>query len=348
MGERGAEERVRRLGRGSVSVMSDHRRKAAESDPGHVTIPPSLQGFSARREKPKVQRRGDDAALDAAFGGLEGVAGAGPAVDAATQDLTRGAGNLSAYVAPAEVPAAAPGVRQTGKVKINVPEENEEGEEGPPSAGLGLRLDARTGRLMAQAAKKAAAESPWAQETVTVPVAAGVLPSSLLPGAKTEPAPPSVQEKPAGVPEDGNRGVRVMGVLAVVAVIGYAAFQWMPRTVTPPEALVPVPARSAASAVQRPEASGVAVVPPVAPSVSAAVPAGTVEIDAGASVAPSAQVAPAKPKGNGGRIEDPYDAAAPGPAKTVEPVPPLPITTTPVAPPPRPSAVPFVEGKPDF
>jgi hypothetical protein len=253
---------------------------------------------------------------------------------------------MSGYAAPAEVPAPTLGVRQTGKVKINVPEENEEGEEGPPSAGLGLRLDARTGRLMAQAAKKAAEESPWAQETATVPVAAGVLPSSLLPGAKTEPAPPSVQEKPASGPEDGNRGVRVMGVLAVVAVIGYAAFQLMPKTPTPPEALVPVPVRSAAPAVVLPEASGAAVVP----SASAVVPAATVEVDAGASVAPSPAVVPAKPKT---KIEDPYDAPAPVPAKTVEPqVPPPPVPVTAIAPPsPATSVTPskkILEDKPLF
>ena len=98
--------------------MSDPRRNASESDPGHVTIPPSLQGFVGLRDKPKVQRRGDDAALDAAFGPLEGVAGAAPAVDAAEQDLTRGAGTLSAHVAPVEAPITALGARLTGKVKL--------------------------------------------------------------------------------------------------------------------------------------------------------------------------------------------------------------------------------------
>ena len=331
MGERGAEERGGGLGRGAVRAMSNHGRKPAESDPGHVTIPPSLQGFVGRREKPKVQRRGQDAALDAAFDGLDGVGGPAPVVDAVDQDLSRGAGNMSGYAASMEVPAAALGVRQTGKVKINVPEENEEKEEAPSSSGLALRLDARTGRLMAQAAKKAAEESPWAQETVTVPVAAGVLPSSLLPGAKTEPAPPSVQEKPAGVLEDGNRGARVMGVLAVVAVIGYAAFQLMPKARVV-EALVPVPVRSAApAAVPQPsaEVSGAAVVP----SASAVGPAATVEVDAGASVAPNPLIVPAKPRA---KIEDPYDAAAPVPAKTAEAVAPPPLLPT-VAPVPTPA-----------
>ena len=263
-----------------------------------------------------------------------------PAVDAVDQDLSRGAGNLSAYAAPVEAPAAALGVRQTGKVKINVAAEDDD-EKAPPGSGLGVRLDARTGRLMTQAAKKAAAGSPWAQETAIVPVAAGVLPSSLLPGAKTEPAPPSVQEKPASAPEDRNRGARVMGVLAVVAVLGYAAFQWMPRTPTPPEALVPVPVRSAAPAVvPQPEVSG-AVVPPVVPNASAVAPAATVEVDAGASVVPSAPVAPAKPRA---KIEDPYDAAAPSPAKTVEAVviPPPALTALPAVPVPKPSALPTV------
>ena len=132
-----------------------------------------------------------------------------------------------------------------------------------------------------------------------------------------------------------------MGVLAVVAVIGFAAFQLMPKTPVV-EALVPVPVRSAAPAVAPPEASGAVVAPPVAPSVSAVVPppgpVGTTEVDAGVSVAPSLPLIPAKPKGNGGRIEDPYDAAAPGPAKTVAPVvpPPLAPTVAPSVPPPPP------------
>ena len=315
--------------------MSDHQRKPAESDPGHVTIPPSLQGFSGRRDKPKVQRRGEDAALEAAFGGLEGVSGPAPVVDAANQDLSRGAGNLSAYAAPVEAPAAALGVRQTGKVKINVAAEDD--EKAPPSSGAALRLDGRTARLMAQAAANTA-EGPWAQETATVPLGAAVLPSSLAPGMRTEPVPPSVQEKPAGVLEEGNRGARVMGVLAVVAVLGFLAFEFFPRT-SPQEALAPVPVRSAGAAVAPPQASGLVVAPPIAPSASAAVPppgpTATVEVDAGARLAPSVPLAPAKVRT---KIEDPYDASVPGPVTTVAPVaPPSPVPTVAPVPVPAPS-----------
>lgn len=184
-----------------------------------------------------------------------------------------------------------------------------------------------------QSADSGPANSPWANEAEVAPIAAANLPSSLAPGATPERAPQS--EKAAGVPVDsGNKGVRGMGVLAVLALLGVAAFQLMPKT-HPQEALVPVPVRSAGPAVAPPEASGAVVAPPVAPSVSAVVPppapVGTIEVDAGVSVAPTAPVAPAKPRA---KLEDPYDAAAPvpGPAKTVEAVVPAPLpTVAPVA-----------------
>lgn len=201
-----------------------------------------------------------------------------------------------------------------------------------------------------QSAGSGPANSPWANEAAVAPIAAANLPSSLAPGATSEPAPQS--EQPARVPVGGNTRVRVLGVLAVLALLGFAAFQLMPKT-HPQEALVPVPARSAGPAVAPPEASGAAVAPPVAPSVSATVPppapTGTVEVGAGAIVAPSAPVAPPKPRT---KLEDPYDASAPGPAKTAEAVVPAPtvppvITAAPSIPPTptvAPSAKPSLVG----
>ncbi len=185
-----------------------------------------------------------------------------------------------------------------------------------------------------------AANSPWAKDAAMAPIVVGDLPSSLAPGARPEPAPES--EKAAGVPVGGNTGTRVMGVLAVVAVLAFVAFQLMPKT-PPQEGLVPVPVRSAAPAVEPPTASGVAVPPTAAPSVSAAVPppppAGTVDVDAGPSVAPTAPIAPAKPRA---KIDDPYDASAP--AKTVEvavaPPPVAPVISAAPSIPPAPTVAP--------
>jgi hypothetical protein len=194
----------------------------------------------------------------------------------------------------------------------------------------------------AQTAGSGPANSPWAKDAEVAPIALVNLRSSLAPGATSEPVPQS--EQPAGVPVGGNTRVRVLGVLAVLALLGFAAFELMPKT-HPQEALAPVPVRSAGPAVAPSTASGPVVAPPVAPSVSAVVPppapVGTVEVDAGVSVAPTAPVAPAKPRT---KLEDPYDASAPGPAKTVEAVvqapPPTPIVTPPVATPTATSSLP--------
>jgi hypothetical protein len=184
----------------------------------------------------------------------------------------------------------------------------------------------------AQATGSGPANSPWAKDAEVAPIAVVNLPSSLAPRAASEPAPQS--EQPAGVPVGGNTGVRVLGVLAVLALLGFAAFQLMPKT-QPQEALTPVPVRSAGPAVAPPTASGPVVAPPVAPSVSAAipptVPLGTVEVDAGASVAPTAPVAPVKVRT---KIEDPYDASVP--ATAVAPVMSAPLLQT-VAPVPVPA-----------
>jgi hypothetical protein len=181
----------------------------------------------------------------------------------------------------------------------------------------------------AQIAGTGPANSPWAKDAELAPIALVNLPSSLAPGATSEPGPQS--EQPAGVPVGGNTRVRIIGVLALLIVLGFAVVLLMPKR-QPQEALAPVPVRSAGPAVAPPTASGTVVAPP---SASAAVPppgpTAMVEVDAGASVAPNAPAAPGKPRT---KIDDPYDAAAPvpGPAKTVEAVVPAPLpTVAPVA-----------------
>jgi hypothetical protein len=128
-----------------------------------------------------------------------------------------------------------------------------------------------------------------------------------------------------GATENGGRGRSIAVAIAALGIV-VAVGGWIvakgPREVA------------------RPAASGAAIVAPAVPAVgasSAVVPsaAATAGVDAGASLAPSAPtgVAPAPYKGKGVFVkgEDPYDAAAPLPVKTVE-----------VVVPPPPSAVPTV------
>jgi hypothetical protein len=177
------------------------------------------------------------------------------------------------------------------------------------------------------------AASPWATEAVVAPIASSDLPSALAPVARTEPAPAS--EKAAGVAPKDDRLVRGLIALVVLAVLGFAAFQLIPREKTKdPAVVVPAPSGTAsvAPAVPAPELSA------TAPTVTA--PVNSVEIDAGVppTSGSAGVLAPVKVKSAGGPEENLYDAAAPSPAKTVEAVvaPPSP-TTVPVAP-PKPSA----------
>jgi hypothetical protein len=181
------------------------------------------------------------------------------------------------------------------------------------------------------------------REVVTTPVPAAVLPSSHAPRGSV---PVAEGASPGGGGSRGRAIAVVIGALGIVVLVGVWVVAIGPREVV----VTPVPAVSgtatAAPAVPSVQSSASVVMP--APS---AAPIRTSEVDAGASVAPHAPTTAAlyKPKGAIVKGEDPYDAAAPLPAKTVEPVvpSPLPPTTvgpvvpvTPTAPPPSDSTVP--------
>lgn len=184
------------------------------------------------------------------------------------------------------------------------------------------------------------AASPWTTEAAVVKVAASALPSSRAPST----GPATASEKPVSGASQGGRVLRVMVPLAVLVVLGFAVFQVIPRDRTPEQiGAVPVPSgpASVASAAPPAAASSTAAVMVAPPAPPPRVP-GTAEIDAGASLAPSAPVGPLlnKPKV---RNDDPYDAAAPMPAKTAQPIAPATApTVAPVAPAPsvKPTATP--------
>lgn len=359
-------------------MSDDTKRSRGDDDPSHLTMPPELRPFAKPAPPQRLVAAADEPEFNAAILALSLING-GPAADP-FYVAPKGENDAAAEAVERAKPQAAPSVKvyappiavggdshKTGYVdtrlfqathaaKVSAAAAREADAKEPEpraiytrpfqaaaAAHAGARVEEDETTLEhAQSPGSGPANSPWAKEADMVPIAVADLPSSLSPGAKSEPAAES--EKAAGVPEDGNRGVRVMGVLAVVAVIGFAAVQLMPKTRVV-EALVPVPVRSAGVAVgvpaqPQPEVSSGAVVVPTA---SAVVPAATVEVDAGASGAPSAVLVPVKPRA---RIEDPYDAAVPGPvpAKTVEAVvqapQPTAIVTPPVAPPTATSSLP--------
>ena len=317
---------------------------------GHATIPPELREYVGKRQRAVVERGGEDAAQGAVFSALmvsaseqaeaEAKAAEAAARAAAAQEPARGAGNASAYVAPAVVPQMALGARLTGKVKINVVTGVVES-----LGGAGAEDDETT------IERGAAGESPWAQETEVRPIAAADLPSSHAPVA-TRAAAAAAEEKPgarrSGVWAAALGGAAVLVAIAVVRFGPEGAGSGVVSTSGAMIASVSVSAIvSAPSAVMVAPSVSVQVVDPVVPAVSA-----TAEIDAGAPppAVPTAVVAPVKVKSTGKQVDDIYDAAGPSPAKTVEAavVAAPSLMPTPVPPPSRPSALPFVEGKPDF
>lgn len=306
--------------------MSDEpSRKKRSEDPSYVTIPPELRDFvppnGAQNEllaqlakNPRLVASaaalrqlngGQDA--DPLFFDTRGVATALERSDEG--DEAKGAGNAKVHV-PAFALLSATTVAKVTGAEVNAAAEDAE-----------ITVERVRASVKAPASEKAA--SPWATEIAVAPIAASELPSALAPVARTEPAPASEKAAKLPPPHEG-RLVRAGIALVVLVVLGFAAFQLVPKEKTKdPVAAVPV-------------VSSAAAVPPLvvsatAPSVPPAV--GTVEIDAGAPVpsGSAATVVPVKAKNSGDPVENIYDAAAPSPAKTVEPVVPPPPTTAPVA-----------------
>ena len=190
---------------------------------GHATIPPELREYVGKRQRAVVERGGDDAAQGAVFSALmvsaseqaeaEVKAAEAAASAAAAAEPARGAGNVSAYVAPAVVPQMALGARLTGKVKINVVTGVVESLGGADAEAEAEGDDETT------VERGAAGESPWAQETDVRPIAAGDLPSSHAPVATRAAA---VEEKPGGT----RRAVwaAALGGAAVLVAIAVVRF----------------------------------------------------------------------------------------------------------------------------
>jgi hypothetical protein len=291
---------------------------------GHATIPPGLRPFLARTAPVEEPQRRDDSAMDAEFAKINDAIGE----DVQEIDPDVGVGNASKYVGPALVPDGAKGRAFTAKVKIAegkaksdrppAPANDGGGAErdrdredettldrAPPSSRGGLRLGGRTARLMAQA------------------------------GAEHAP-PVSVPESDKGASDVGrSRGLAIAVAIGALGVVVMVAL-WVVRKGPEPQGAHVPPALtvSVAPAVPAVDSSGAAVV--AAPTAPSPAPLGASQADAGASVAPSVPTAiapaPYTPKKRG-PTDDPYDAAAPAPATTVEPIAPPPTTTTPPIPP---------------
>ena len=194
---------------------------------------------------------------------------------------------------------------------------------------------------------QAPAGSPWAVAGAEIDRSA--LPSALAPSVRSVPAPAAAKEKAGNAAPHGEKRLRrglvpVIGVMVGV-VVAVAVVKVVPSAAVSgaaPEVSATVP-RAAVVAV--PVVASVTTAAAAAASI-VAVPVMTAEVDAGARVVPGAAngvvPAPVKAKGSGTRNnDDPYDAAAPGAARTAEPVmaPSIPATVAP-APPPLPSAAP--------
>ncbi len=291
-------------------MSGDAAGKKREDDASYVTIPPELRDFvppkGAQHELVQPGKNPQLVATVAALKALNGGQNADPfffntrgvatAVERIEEgDEAKGAGNAKVHVPAFALPSA-----------TNAAEDAE-----------------ITVEKIAAVEK---ASSPWATDAVVAPIASSDLPSALAPVARMEPAPAS--EKAAGVPPKDDRLVRGLIALVVLAILGFAAFQLIPREKTKdPVTAVPAPSSTATvvPAVPAPELSATA---PTAPIHS-------VEIDAGVppTSGSAAVLAPVKVKSARGPEENLYDAAAPSPAKTVEAVVvPPPPSTAPVAP----------------
>ncbi len=304
--------------------MSDEpTRKPRAEDASYVTIPPELRDFvPPKGEEPgkkDPQLVATMAALKALNGGGEqadpfffntrGVAMAVERSDGAEGDEAKGAGNAKVHVPAFALPSAGSATAVSAAA-----EDAEITIEKAPSAAM----------VLASAGAEPGA-SPWAAEPAVAMIALRDLPSALMPVARIEPAVVGVKAPVAPVEHEG-RIVRVGLAMVVVALLGFAAFQLVPKAKTP-ELVGAVPVVSGAVSSGGAVAVPTMTAPPVPRLIETATPR---EIDAGAAPAPSATaiVAPVKVKTSGGADENIYDAA-PSPVKTVEV--PLPSATVPAA-----------------
>jgi hypothetical protein len=312
--------------------MSDEPKPKQEPI-GHATIPPALRPFLVRTAPAEAHPHRKDAGMDAVLAKINDAIGE----DVQEIDPDVGVGNASKYVGPAAVPDGARGKAFTAKVKIieraaegdraaakdggaNEADDEPTMEQEPPSSRGGLRLGGRTARLMAQAA---------AEKT-----AAEYAPPVAVPGA--------VSGSSSGGRARGRAIAVTMAALGIVVAVAVWIVSKGPREAGHAPVVSGAASGSTSSAPSVPavDSSGTAV--GAAPTAPLPPPpaTGAVEVDAGATLAPTVSTsvtAPYKPKGAIVKAEDPYDAAAPLPAKTVDVVvPPAPAVTVAPAIAPRP------------
>ena len=209
-------------------------------------------------------------------------------------------------------------------------------------------LDAALEELHSPPAPGEPEASPWAKASPH----AGAIDRAALPSSGA-PAPPVTaaikaggRARRAGAWSPGRKALAAIALAFLPAMVVFVLF------VKPPQGTTGAPGASASPRVSAPTASAStpeaaspsASIAPSAEPMMTAVPSA---VPAASSTVLPAQgpttTAPRKPKPRGA-LDDPYDAAAaPGPAKTAEPVSPPAVTS---APPPPPSAsVPFLVRK---
>jgi hypothetical protein len=299
-------------------MSGDAAGKKRGDDPSYVTIPPELRELVPPKgvQKELLAQSAKNPRLVASVAALRELNG-GANADPLFFD-TRGVATALERIEDGDEAKGA------GNAKVHVP------AFAMPTANAAAATSSAAEDAEITVEKVAAVEkaaSPWATEAVVAPIASSDLPSALAPVARTEPAPAS--EKAAGVPPKDDRLVRGLIALVVLAILGFAAFQLIPREKTKdPVTAVPAPSGTASVAptVPAPELS--------APAPTMTAPVNSVEIDAGVppTSGSTAVLAPIKVKTARAPEENLYDAAAPSPAKTVEAVVPPPPSTAPVAP----------------
>jgi hypothetical protein len=202
-------------------------------------------------------------------------------------------------------------------------------------------LDAALEELHSPPAPGEPDASPWAKGSPR----AGAIDKAALPSSGAPAPPVTAAIKAAGHVQRTGAWTPARKTLAAIALAFLPAMVVFVLFVKPPQGTTAAPSASASPPASAPKASAStpeaaspsASVAPSAEPIATAVPsAATV----GATVQPApapTTLAPRKPKSRGA-LDDPYDAAAPGPAETAQPQP----TAAPSAPPAPPSTAPTV------
>lgn len=216
--------------------MSNDCEKPKPGETRGGVIPPELEPFLRKRQRPRTQRLGEDPELDAAAAAYRALGQEPAEEEPPVQDLSIGMGNASAYMAPVEVKAAKVPAKSEaadarpakvevalGDVPCTLPAGSRTAETAEmrvlrPRVGdeddVTLQRDRTVGGGTARLAVVKAA-SPWANDAPVPLVAPVELPSAHAPSA----------EHAGGRPASGRRKRRLVLGAVLVGVAGLIAFR---------------------------------------------------------------------------------------------------------------------------